>query len=230
MEASINRLLGILNRYSVEDINRIYRDKEVELEIESFTKHPDVRWSDSLKKKMIQAAKRKRISAGRIKYLESQIDNLNSYIQEEHVKIALDDVIKMLKNLENAKLANSDPFLLHIEFDQFQPKAFVHAYGNYKNELGSFESSFFSAKYWVELNSSRFISMSEQLEIIEIEGEEYPQILAQIRELRVFQAIKKAMEQSSIKEKINTILPHGKIVIGFHDTKFYTIHESGHAK
>jgi hypothetical protein len=229
MEELINRLIGILNRYSIEDVNNLYRDKEVELEITSFTKHPDVQWSDSLKKRMIQAAKRKRISAGRIKYLESQINELNSYIQEEHVKLALDDVLKMLKNLENAELANREIFLLHIEFDQFRPEAFAHAYGKYENELGSFESSFSSAIYWDELNSNRFISMSEQLEIIEIEEEEYPQILAQIRELRVFQAIRRAIEQPNIKEKINTVIPHGKIEIGFHGTEFHTIYESEYA-
>ena len=58
MEDSINRLIGILNRYSIDDVNKLYRDKEVELDIESFTIHADVTWSDSLKKRMIQAAKR----------------------------------------------------------------------------------------------------------------------------------------------------------------------------
>ena len=64
MEELINRMIGILNRYSIEDVNKLYRDKEVELEITSFSKHPEVKWSELLKKKMIQAAKRKRIAPG----------------------------------------------------------------------------------------------------------------------------------------------------------------------
>lgn len=234
MKDSINRLLGILNRYSIDDVNKLYRDKEVALEIESFTKHPDVTWSDSLKKRMIQAAKRKRISAGRIKYLESQIEELNAYNQEEHVKLALEDIIRMLKNLENTELPNSDTFLLHIEFYEFKQEAYIQSYGNYKdkwfeNELGGFESFFSSAQFWEELDSSQFSSISEQLEIIEVEGEEYPQIYLQLRVLRVFQAIKKAMEQTIIKEKLNTIIPKGKIEIGFHDSEFFTIYEREYA-
>ncbi len=83
----------------------------------------------------------------------------------------------MLKNLENTELLNSDSFLLRIEFYEFKHEAYIQSYGNYKdkwfeNELGGFESFFSSAQYWDELYSSQFSYMSEQLEIIEVEGEE----------------------------------------------------------
>lgn len=36
MEDTINRLMGILNKYSTKELNAIYRDKEVDLEIAVF--------------------------------------------------------------------------------------------------------------------------------------------------------------------------------------------------
>jgi hypothetical protein len=232
MQNTINRLIEILNRYSIKEVNSIYREKEVELEIASFTKHPDVKFSESLKQRMIQSAKRKRISPRRIKYLEDQISELNSYNQEEHEKIAIEDLFNMLKVLDSAKLPKSEIVLLHIEFNEFNPEVYIHSYGNNKitwheNGLGGFVSYFSSARYLAELDSQMFISMSEQLEIIEIEDEEYPQMFTQIRELRVIQAIKIAMEQPNVKEKLSTTIPKGKIVIGFHGDELYTIHESG---
>jgi len=234
MEENINRLLRILNRHSIKDVNRLYRDKEVGLEIESFTKHPDVRWSDDLKRRMIKAAKHKRISPGRIKYIEEQIRELNTYAQEEHIKKAAEDVYNMIENLQNLGVSNSEILLLRIEFSELKHLAYVQAYGKsndkwYDNELGGFESLFSSAKYWDELDSRKFYSMAEQLEIIEIEDEEFPQIFVQLRELRVFQAIKKAMELPMIKEQLNLIIPNGKIEIGVHDDKFYIIRENEYA-
>lgn len=230
MEATINRLLNILNRYSINEVNKMYRDKEVELEIASFSKSPDVRWSESLKKRMIQAAKRKRIAPGRIKYLEDQIEQLNGYDLKEHIEIASDDVIKLLANLAKAEINLEAVVLLHIEFADLYPIAYAQAYGEFEdkwheNELGGFESEFQSSNYWQELCTTKFSYMSEQLEIIEIEEEEYPQIYSQIRELRVFNAIRKAIEQPEIKSLIIQSIPNAKIEIGMHDVTFYTIHE-----
>lgn len=228
MEDRINSLIEILNNYSIKEINKIYRDKEVELEIESFTKHPDVRWSESLKKRMIQSAKRKRISPGRMKYLDEQIKDLNSYNQDEHVKLASGDINCMIENLKNKGLANAEVYLLHIEFSDLQCLSYIESYGKYKekwyeNKLGGFESLFTSAEYWNESDSNKFNSMYEQLEIIEIEDEEYPSIFMQIRELRVFQAVKIAMQIPTIKKEINELMPNVKIEIGNHDDEFYMI-------
>lgn len=38
MEETIDRLLSILNKVSIAELNKMYRDKEVQLEIESFYK------------------------------------------------------------------------------------------------------------------------------------------------------------------------------------------------
>lgn len=235
MEESINRLLRILNRYPVKDVSKMFRDKEVELEIESFTKYPDVKYSDNLKKRLIQQAKRKRISPGRVKYLEGQINELNSYTLEEHIRVAIEDLSAMIENLQNKGLPNSEIILLHVEFSDLQHMAYVQAYGKYKekwyeNELGGFESLFTSAKYWDELDSRKFCSMSEQLEILIVEDQEYPYIFHQLRELRVFLGIKKAIEQPTIKAKLNKIAPNARIEIGIHDTGcFHVIHESSNA-
>lgn len=234
MKERIDKLLEILNKYSTAEINKIYRDKEVELEIESFTKHPDVRWSESLKKKMIQAAKRKRISKGRIKYLEDQIKELNTYNSEKQIKMATEDLKLLIENISKKGLANSKVNLLHIEFSDFQHLAYVQAYGKYEkkwyeNELGGFESLFNSAEYWDELDSSKFDSIYELLEIIEIEDEEYPSIFIELRVLRVFEAIRKAMQKPTIKIELSNCIPNADIEIGNHDDEFYIIRKSEYA-
>ena len=231
MEIRIKNLLKILNNYSIQELSKIYRDKEVELEIESFTKHPDVRWSESLKKRMIQAAKRKRIAPGRSKYLEEQIKKINNYKLKEHIQDANNDLILMVKNLQRNNFELKNIVLLHIEFSDFNNKAYVQAYGKYKNkwyenEFGGFETEFISSKYWNEVETSKFSNMSEQLEIIEIEGEEWPSIFIEIWELRVFNAIKKASEQLKINDLLNRIVPNARIEIGIHDCEFYTIHKA----
>lgn len=230
MEETIIRLLDILNRYPISEVNRMYRDREVELEVESFTKYPDVRWSDHMKKKMLQDAKRKKISPGRIKYLESQITELNNYAQKTHVNNAGEDVITMISKWQSLGISSSEICLLHIEFSDWYPEANIQVYGNYKkekyeNEIAIFTCSFSSAKYWNELDSSKFSSMSEKLEILEIEEEEYPQIFVQIRELRVFQALKKAMNQATIKKQLHQILPNAKIEIGIHDNDYFVVYD-----
>ena len=231
MEETINRLITILNKYPVKELNKIYRDKEVELEIASFTKYPDVRWSENLKKRMIQAAKRKRISKGRIKYIEEQIDELNSYNIGGHINTAISDVKQMFEILDKTNIEKSEINLLHIEFSDAQHVAHIQAYGKYKvkwyeQELGAFESNFNSAKYWEELESRKFSSMSELLEIIDVDDEEYPQIYCQVRELRVFNVIKKAIEQPELKEKIKSKYPQLNIEIGMHDDEFFIIYEN----
>lgn len=234
MKERIDRLLEILNKYSTAEINKIYCNKEVELEIESFTKHPDVGWSESLKKKMIQAAKRKRISKGRIKYLEDQIKELSSYNSEKQMELATEDLALLIENLSKRGLSNSEVKLLHIEFSDFQHLAYVQAYGKYEkkwyeNEIGGFESLFNSAKYWDELDSSKFNSIYELLEIVEIEDEEYPSIFIELRVLRVFEAIKRAMQKPIIKMKLSNCIPNADIEIGNHDAEFYIIRKREYA-
>ena len=230
MEDTINRLLGILNKYSIKEVNTFYRDKEVELEKASFTKYPDVKWSDNMKKRMIQEAKRKRISTGRRKYIEEQIIELNDYNIKQHTQEAENDVIRMFENLNKTEIPVSDIVLLHIEFSDGQHLAQIQAYGKYKdkwyeNELGGFESQFDSAKYWDELVSRKFYSMSEQLEIVEVENEEYPDIYHQIRELRVFNSLRNAFKQPKIIDICRNEMQQGKIEVGIHDDQFYTIYE-----
>ncbi len=231
MKERIDRLLEILNKYSISEVNKIYRDKEVELEMEYFTKYPDVRWSESLKKKMIQAAKRKQISKGRKKYLEDQVKELCSYNIEEQIKLATEDLKLLIENLSKSGLTLYEVKLLRIEFSDLQHLAYVQAYAKYEkkwyeNELGGFESLFNSAKYWDELDSSKFSSINELLEIIEIEDEEYPSIFIDLRTLRVFEAIERAMEKSTIKMKLSDCIPNADIEIGIHDDEFYTIRKS----
>lgn len=229
MQQRINELLNILNSYSVEEINQLYRDKEVELEIESFTKHPDVRWSDSLKKKMIQAAKRKKIAPGRMQYLEDQIKQLNEYNLTDHILTATEDFKTLINNLKKTDVELNSVVLMHIEFSDFNPVAYVQLYGAYQNhwwenELGGFDSKFNSSKYWNEIDSNKFTRIREQLEIVNIHEEEYPSIFIELRELRVFNSLKKAINNIDIKEWIAQNIPNTKVEIGIHDDIFHMIY------
>lgn len=228
MEELINRMIGILNRYSIEDVNKLYRDKEVELEITSFSKHPEVKWSELLKKKMIQAAKRKRIAPGRIKYLKDQIGQLNNYSQEEHLEVAIEDIKRLINKLTKTDIQLNDIVLIHIEFSDFKTIANIELYGAYKtkwyeNELGRFELKFDSSGYWKEINTTKFSGICEQLEIIEIDEEEYPLLFIKIRELRVFNILKEALMKKEIMEWIYLNISKAKIEIGIHDDEFHII-------
>ena len=67
--------------------------------------------------------------------------------------------------------------------------------------------------------------MSEQLEIVDIENEEYPQIFHQIRELRVFRILRLALQQSNLRNRISNELSQIKILTGMHDDELHTIYE-----
>ena len=48
-----------LNKYDVEDLNQRYKEAELNMVISNFTKYPEVRYSENMKKRMINEAKRK---------------------------------------------------------------------------------------------------------------------------------------------------------------------------
>lgn len=177
---------------------------------------------------MIQAAKRKRIAPGRMKYLENKVEEFNLYNVADHVNTAVTDWNIFLDNLEKSSIPIEEIVLIHIELSSFTLDGTVQAYGTYEqhkyeNELGLFESIFQSTDYWKDGETRRFWNMSEQLEILEIEDEEYPQIFRQIMELRVFNALRIAIQNPDIVRRLEHINGHMKIEIGIHDDTFYTI-------
>lgn len=231
MNKRIKYLLQLLNKYSIDDINKLYRDKEVELEIASFTKYPDVKWSEPLKKKMIQQAKRKKISPGRQKYITNLITLLNDYPFNQHLKTSQNDLTQLFANLEKSKIDKKSIRIMHIEFSDMHKVATVELYGDfdthwYENRLGEFSSNFDSADYWKETETDKFYTISELLQDIEIEEEEYLGIFTEIYELRVFNAINSAMNSLPFLKKLKNEFTDIKIEIGHHDDDFHTIYKS----
>ncbi len=229
LEDRIEYLVALLNKYTVEDVNQLYREKEVQFELEYFEKYPHVKWASPLKKRMIQEAKRKKISDGRKKYLAQLIEQINSYDKKNHLEMAIKDMDEMLRNLDKAKIDKTKIRLLYIEFSMYADEARIQAYGEYQtdwfdNELGAICSKFNSTHYWKELDSNKFATISELLEIINVEEEEYPGIFCEIWEKRVFQILKDACNVDKIKKKLVDDLPKTKIQVGMHDDDFFEIY------
>ena len=89
IQDKIDDLLLLLDKYSIDKLNDLYREMEVKLEIESFSKNPNVRWSESLKKKMIQQAKRKRITPSKQKCLKELLTQTKDFENQSFLKIAI---------------------------------------------------------------------------------------------------------------------------------------------
>lgn len=231
MKKRIETLLNILNKYSVAEINKIYRDKEVQLEIESFTKHPDVRWSEKLQKKMIQQAKRKKISQGRQDFLTELLKEIKDYSQDENTQIAIGDLQLMFSNLEKLNIEKDEIKLILIEFSYEDDEAYIGLFGKYENEwfeneLSDFSSKFQLTKTWKTLESNKFSTISELLEIIEFDEEEYPQIFLQVCNLRAYESLRLALLSDSIAIKLKNEFKNLKIQVGHHDEDFHTIYNN----
>lgn len=221
----------LINKYSIEEINTIYRNKEVALEIESFNKDPDVNWSEPLKQKMIQQAKRKKISDGRKKYLAQLIENVNNYDTSDLQQRATADLILLFENLNKLNIQLENINIILIEFDDNFEDARVYIYGGtseqrHKYKLGMFTSKFSSTSYWKEFQTNKFSDLSELLEIIEIEEEEYPAIIPQIWELRVFNCMSLALKLPIISDNFSAMHKNIQIKVGRHDERSYIIKQS----
>lgn len=230
MEDRVEKLLGILNKYTVEEISRLYRNHKVKEQTEYFTKYPEVRWSEAMKKNMIQAAKRKRITLSRMKYIQAQINELNNYNDLEHVSLAVKDLNHFFEALKERVTNLANVVLLHVEFSDFQTEACIEGYGPYKqkwyeNPVFRMNSKFKCAEYWKEIDSTKFSYVYEQLEGLDLEDEEYPGIFVEIRELRVFNAIKQALHDPAILSFIDDHMPKAKIEVGMHDDRFFTLRD-----
>lgn len=229
MEARISDLLKLANRYSVEELDIMYREREIELEKASFTKDIDVKWSEALKKKMLQQAKRKKISKGRKEYIFQLIEALNSFNYEDYLSIAISDAEKIIQKAAKLNFHPADLKLMHIEFPVYSQAISVNLYGlfqeNYwENELGTFKHKVLSSKFWNFLESNKFARVSELLEIIDIGDSEYPLIFVEICELRVFELMKYAFNSDKLKALIEKNgFKHMNIEIGMHGANFFTI-------
>lgn len=231
MKTRIDKLLKILNQYSVEEINLLYKKQELEAESGAFTNHPDVKWSESLKKKILEEAKGIEIPDSAKQYLTDLIQRLNDYDESEHLETARADVRIMFAALKDSGVDQNAIRLIHIEFSDYDSTAGINLYGDFKerpfeNELGLISSVFDSSEYWQELDSSEFDEIHELLEVVEIDEEEYPQFFVDIWQLRVFNIIQTALQEREILETLQNDFRNLKIEVGMHDHDFHTIFES----
>lgn len=231
MLSRINQLLELLNKHTIGELNLLYRDKEVELEHEALIRRPDV-WAEPMKKKIIQQAKRKKILEGQKKYLASILEQINGFSYKSYLKAAIEDLERLFNEIVGYGFYLPGLALMHIEFQDYNQNAIIGLYGPYaekwwENELGSFSFNLNATVFWNFLGSRKFSSLSELLEIVDIDKEEYSQVIVEICELRVFELMRLAFitigeEPKNIINKIEKL----RIEIGMHDCNFYTIYET----
>jgi len=218
----IDRLLELLQKYSVEEINELYRQKEVELEIKSFSQNPTVKWSEKIKKRMIQQAKKKRISPSRQVYLKDLIKNTLEFKYQTYIDDATSDAITIIEKIKDFQVQ-----LLSIEFFNHNEKVEISGYDSCQsnsNTLIQFRGKINASKCWKFINSNKFSNIAELLEILDIEDEEYAQIFIEIYELRVFNLMKFAFNSKELQSKLaKENLKELNIEIGLHDCNFYKI-------
>jgi len=224
----IDTLLTLLKKYSIEELNDLYRAKEVELEINSFSQKKTVKWSDKLKKKMIQQAKKKRIFPSKQKYLKGLLKEIEEFDYQVYIEEAISDAISIIEKTKIHRVNQSKLKLLLIEFFTYDKKVKVSGYDSHysaTNSIFQFSEKINATKFWKFIESNKFSNIAETLEIIDIDNEEYPQIFIEIYELRVFELMKQAFNSKQIKTKLKTEdLQKLNIKIGMHDCEHYLIY------
>ncbi|MEZ4920353.1 MAG: hypothetical protein R2792_14720 [Saprospiraceae bacterium] len=226
METRLNFLVGLINKYPVESISKLYRDTEVNAVVDYFTKYPNVKWSEALKKKELQKAQRLRISPGRMLYLQELIENINAFEFEAHIEPVKLDINRLLAAIYASGVETNAIRRILIGFSTYTQRGYIHLYGDYtkewwENKLADFALNFESVKIWKFLESNKFYTLSELLEVVEVEGEEYPQLFVEIWELRVFQLFKLAFNEPEIRNKLfDQRFKNLKIEVGIRGNNF----------
>lgn len=229
-EDRISYLGQLINKNTVEEINAIYKAAEVEKMTNYFTKHPDVKYSEEMKKRMIREAKSKKISKSRMDFIQSLIDLNNDYEKEKTSIDLKEEVLFFLDSLANQNVSLESIGCIYFEHDYDPKKIHCHLYTGQEetspnSELCRFVTNFDFSPIWGFLNKYRFESLSESLEIIEVEGQEYPLIFEELFKLRAYSFLKQAFHSDEVKGLLSSKFQsmNCSIKVGEHDHWSYEI-------
>ena len=227
LETRIKKLTTILNKYEVEDLNQKYKEAELNMVISNFTKYPEVRYSENMKKRMINEAKRKKISKSKMDYIQFLIDKNNHFDYKKYQTEIYSQVSQFFDDLEKKEFKDFHTKGIFLEHD-FDPKIIycqIYSNSNFSvsdTEVKRFKTNFDLSEVWGFLENHRFDSFVEALEIIDLEDEEYPQIFIELFKLHSYKLLKKSFQTKKIKDRIG--LKNLKIVVGEHDNWSYEIY------
>jgi hypothetical protein len=227
LEKRIDFLSGLLSNYDIEYLDKKYREIELRHTQESFQK---ARYSDTMKKRMLAEAKRKNISKSKKLYIQSLIsrnENFDPSLYQDKIKTQLSIFFN------DPKLNFSDVSKIsQIFFEHsYDPKS-VHAnvYKDQPNEKDQTEFLQLKTKLdfspiWGFIEGNKFDSIYESLEGLEIEDEEYPQIIMELFKLRSYKLLKDILNSKPLENIMPAHLLSEKsiIIIGEHDNWKYEI-------
>ena len=233
LEKRIAKLSQLLSSCDAEEINKRYKESELENLSAYFSKYPEVRYSQEMKKRMARDIKRKKLSNARICYLQELIDSNSTFSDLQYKDEYEDQVNQFLNQLEAQNLTHEDIGTVLIEHS-FEPnetycQIYKHqAAGILSHELGRFITAIDFSSIWGFLNKHRFESLAEILEGVTIEDEEYPQIINEVFKLRSYKVIKNAIQDDKIRLRIQSVtgLHNIAIMIGEHDNWHYEIYRA----
>ena len=233
LEERIKKLDGLLRKYTVSDIEKLYKEEEVEHLKNHLSKYPEVKYSEKMLKKMYREARGKKLSKGRKAYLEFLINKNLNYDEEKLLSIIKSQAFEFIE-LVSSKVENLNEIkLIHIEHDSLPNAQHVQVYGHDDrgemiNELASFEMKIDFSELWGFENEKKALDLTEELEMITIEEEEYATLFPEIFKLRSYKLLKRALKSKEVSQNLFTkIGKHSyKIQFGEHDNWVYKIFES----
>jgi phosphatidate phosphatase PAH1 len=227
LEERISLIKDKLNKFSSNEIDTIYRQMELKIQMAYFEEYPDVRYSDKLKKRMIQQAKRKRISKGRLELIETLKSRVNSFFEEDNSLNFKIELLKIAQRIYTECSNKNEINTILIEHDHSSTEQFVGVYKDKEmlQEISNFNSKLNFEPIWGFATKSKFSSFCESLGDILIEDEEYPLLFDEIFKLYSYKSVQNVVEsrdvKTALKEKINSDF---SIRIGEHDNWDYQIY------
>ncbi|PHN02570.1 hypothetical protein [Flavilitoribacter nigricans] len=226
LEERIEYLKGIVSKYTVDEIEKLYREEEVQNLKDHLAKHPDVKYSDSMMKKMIRQAKSKRISPGRKNYLERLIQNTSKFNYALHIEKSQKKVDEFITTLKNKIEGENRARLIHIEHD-YSPTDFTCVvYGEsdgskYSNELLRFNIDFDFSSIWGFIDDNKYQDLCELLYFIEFDEENYMYSFEELAKLRSYKLMQIAFNEHRMEKELG--LKNLLIEFGEHDNWIFEI-------
>ena len=225
LEKRIQKLSKIVSSHSIKDINKLYKEEEVNSVMDHLKKFPHVKYSEQMLKRIIREAKAKRISPGRCKYIQFLIDKNNEFDFEKYHSLINSQVDQFLETLNEHIKEPNLVRLIHIEHNYEADETYCHVYGeNFKtkqdNELTFFDTKFDFEALWGFNQDKKYNDVCEVLET-------YIFCFEELFKLRSYKLVEMAFNREGtiafIKHecKIHNVY----VEIGEHDCEFYKVLE-----
>jgi hypothetical protein len=194
----LSYLENIMNKYGIDEIEKLYKDNEVKHVINSFEK---AKYSEPLKKKLIAKAKKEKITLAQKVYFNQILQNLCVLKEEaflEEQKNALHDAFTKLRSefdLENVNLK----ICFSHRYDKPE-RIWISLNQKDNNEVISFITKLDFSIVWSFLQKSKYITLQEKLDDIFIENEWIIGILEEYIHLKNYDIIRYLIQTEKLTD------------------------------